>query len=264
MSIRKLGWNRQSVDHRDFKYEMTNNIVVPAEFYLPNVTTIKEQLDLGCCTGFGICGAYEIQIKNPPFLSRLFVYYNERVIEDTVFEDSGANIRDGIKSIASQGIASNAMCPYIISNFTVKPSAKAYRNALNFKIGTYQSLDNSNATVLKNALVNGYSIVFGFTVFESFENISVTKTGIIPMPLLTEKALGGHCVQMVGYKPGYFKCQNSWGTAWGDKGYFWMPEQYITSQNCSDFWVFNVVPNVIKKLSFCGTLQLQLKNLFTR
>ena len=263
MSIRKLGWNKQAVDHRDYKYEMTGSIVVPAEFYLPNVTTIKDQKNIGACTGFGICGAYEIQIKNPPFLSRLFVYYNERAIEDTIFEDSGANIRDGIKSIASQGIATNAMYPYIVSDFAVKPSIKAYKDALSFRIGMYQSLDNTNATMLKHALVSGYSIVFGFTVFESFENMSVTQTGVVPMPLLTEKILGGHACQIIGYKKGYFKCQNSWGAAWGDKGYFWMPEQYITSQNCSDFWIFNAVPNVAKKLSFWENIQLQLKNYFT-
>jgi hypothetical protein len=36
----------------------------------------------------------------------LFVYYNERVIEGTVDEDNGAFIRDGIKSLAKQGVCS--------------------------------------------------------------------------------------------------------------------------------------------------------------
>ncbi len=37
--------------------------------------------------------------------SRLFIYYNERVIEGTVSTDAGAQVRDGIKSVATLGRA---------------------------------------------------------------------------------------------------------------------------------------------------------------
>ena len=66
----------------------------------------------------------------PDFIpSRLFIYYNERVIEHTVQTDSGAMIRDGIKSVAKKGVCPEDDWPYDISKFTHKPSAKAYQGS---------------------------------------------------------------------------------------------------------------------------------------
>jgi C1A family cysteine protease len=98
---------------------------------------------------------------------------------------------------------------------------------------------------LQNVLASGYAVSFGFTVYTSFET-SVGSDGIMPMPQPDEKVLGGHAVVAVGYKPIkgqlYFECRNSWGTRWGDHGYFWMPAAYITSPSlASDFWVIQQV-----------------------
>src|SRR2546430_11530119 len=61
--------------------------------------------------------------------SRLFIYYNERKIEGTVPSDSGAMIRDGIKSVASDGVCPEPEWPYVIAKFATRPTAKCYRDA---------------------------------------------------------------------------------------------------------------------------------------
>ena len=43
--------------------------------------------------------------------SRLFIYYDERAIEHTIDSDSGAQIRDGIKSVGKLGDCPEAECP---------------------------------------------------------------------------------------------------------------------------------------------------------
>jgi len=68
-------------------------------------------------------------------------------------------------------------------------------------------------------------VVVGFTVYESFEDDSVAKSGVVNMPLPGEKVLGGHAVCVVGYddKTQRFRLRNSWGPGWGQKGYFTCP-----------------------------------------
>jgi len=66
------------------------------------------------------------------------------------------------------------------------------------------------------------------------------------MPKKTEQLLGGHAVMCVGYKTIkkklYFIVRNSWGSSWGDRGYFYMPAAYISDSNlCDDFWTISLV-----------------------
>jgi C1A family cysteine protease len=85
----------------------------------------------------------------------------------------------------------------------------------------------------------GFPVVFGFTVYESFEGNDVATTGNMPMPASGEKVLGGHAVALVGFNDDrrVFIVRNSWGASWGDQGYFYMPYEFITNpEYASDFW----------------------------
>jgi C1A family cysteine protease len=93
---------------------------------------------------------------------------------------------------------------------------------------------------MKTALALGFPFIFGFSVYESFESETVSRTGIVPMPSPGEKMLGGHAVLAVGYDDTTqrFLVRNSWGTSWGMKGYFTIPYAYLTDRNLSDdFWL---------------------------
>jgi C1A family cysteine protease len=95
--------------------------------------------------------------------------------------------------------------------------------------------------------LDGYPVIFGFNVYESFKNESVEKTGIMSMPnTQTEQMLGGHAVLIVGNTTisdtEYYIVRNSWGTQWGDKGYFYMPKEYVENADlASDFWSIKLV-----------------------
>ena len=148
--------------------------------------------------------------------SRLFIYYNERVIENSVDEDAGAMIRDGIKSVAKEGAPHETLWPYDISKFRNKPTPAAYKDASKHRAILYQRLDQT-LQQLKGCLASGYPFVFGFSVYESFESDAVAKTGKMPMPKPKEKQLGGHAVLAVGHDTASkrFLVRNSWGPDWG-------------------------------------------------
>jgi len=205
-----------------------------------HLSPVVDQGNLGSCTANAIVsGLWEyLWVGMGNILqrfSRLFLYYFERLLEGTVKEDSGAYIRDGMKSLQKTGVCTEKLWPYIIKKFTKRPGQEAIDEAGKYKICEYQRINTLQE--LKMALADGQPVVFGFEVFESFETDSVTKTGLVPMPQDSEESLGGHAVLAVGYDDvkGWVIVRNSWGEAWGDKGYFYMPYD-VFKKLVMDMW----------------------------
>ena len=250
-TIKKFGWIPDLPDMRDHMYAapQPTMLTLPTKIDLrPGCPPVYDQGALGSCTGNAIAAAVQFdrakQALKPDFVpSRLFIYYNERVIEHTVAQDSGAMIRDGIKSISKLGVCPEPEWPYDINQFAKKPPAAAFKHALAYKAVSYSRLVRT-AAQMKGCLASGYPFVFGFTVYESFESEAVAKTGIVPMPQASEQVLGGHAVLAVGYddQTQRFIVRNSWGTGWGMAGYFTMPYTYITDSNLADdFWTVRLI-----------------------
>lgn len=238
------GWRPQIPDIRDYTYKISAPIEnLPESVDLrPNCPPVYNQGQIGSCTANAIAGAIEfeqIREKDPsPFTpSRLFIYYNERVMENTVKSDAGAVIRDGIKSVNVSGVCKETTWPYIEKKFSTKPTDESYVEGLKYQTLVYSAVGQDQNSV-KSCLASGDPIVFGFAIYESFETESVSQNGIVSMPMYSERCLGGHAVVAVGYddKQKHIICRNSWGTEWGDNGYFYLPYEYFFSQLTSDFW----------------------------
>lgn len=249
----KYGWIRDLPDPRDHHLSLTYEEAtadLPASHSLRSkMPAVYNQGELGSCTAnaIGACVQYQ-QMKQKEaegnhVPSRLFIYWNERELEGTTQSDSGAAIRDGMKVIGSVGAPPEEDWPYNINKFTVKPSAQAFSDALKYT-ARYGRVTQSIHS-FKASTYFGRPIVFGFTVFSSFET-GIGSDGIMPMPDFSrEQVLGGHAVVIIGYKEIrnqlYFEVRNSWGANWGDNGYFWMPAAFaIDSTLCSDFWHVNL------------------------
>lgn len=248
-STRKYGWQPDLPDHRDHLFRIKRPVDLPSKVDLrASMIPVFDQSSLGSCTANAISSAYAFnmhkQMEDEIFVpSRLFIYYNEREMEGTIPYDSGARIRDGIKSINRIGVCDERIWEYDITKFAEKPTEDCYVQAGRNKAVKYERLNNSE-TELKTCLASGFPFVFGFTVYESFETRAVAKTGKMPMPSKKEKSMGGHAVTGVGYDD-ELKCfiiKNSWSDKWGEKGYFHMPYDYITDSDlCADFWVVQKV-----------------------
>jgi C1A family cysteine protease len=247
-SIPKYHWVKDKVDTRDHPYQLTNttqsNIVDLRQY----CSLIENQGNLGSCTGNAIAGAIELLHKRQNRtldISRLFIYYYERMFIGTVNYDSGAYIRDGIKVCYKYGAPIENLWPYNISKFRTVPTKTALIDAAKRKVTSYQRAADFNQVI--DAITSGYPVTIGFSVYSSFDTKTVAKTGIMPYPNVNkERLLGGHAVLLVGYNKNNntFIARNSWGTRWGDQGYFYMPFEVIQNTRMSnDFWVIKSIAN---------------------
>jgi C1A family cysteine protease len=246
---RNYGWIRDFPDSRDRLYQLPRKVgaLPPSIDLRPGCPALYDQGDLGSCTANAIGAAIEfdqmkqkLPVATP---SRLFIYYNERAIEGTIDQDSGAQIRDGIKSVASDGACPETMWGYVEANFATPPPSPCYEYAKLHPAVQYDRV-TQDANQMKACLASGYPFVFGFTVYESFEGDAVAKSGMVPMPADSETEVGGHAVMAVGYNDSIerFLVRNSWGPDWGVGGYFTIPYGYLTDSDLADdFWVIRLV-----------------------
>jgi C1A family cysteine protease len=246
----KFGWKRDLPDIRDFRFKIELPHVIPPMVDLrESCPSIYNQGSLGSCTANALAGAFQFeqmkQQDDDVFIpSRLFIYYNERVIEDSVNEDSGAMIRDGIKTMVKEGVCPESLWPYVPSKFSHKPCNNCYKIALDNQVQEYLRITPHSLYEVKHCISDGYPVIFGFTVFESFMTEEVARTGIAPIPGIDESTLGGHAVLAVGYddSKNALIVRNSWGPEWGLNGYFYLPYEYVTTPDMSaDYWTIRLV-----------------------
>jgi C1A family cysteine protease len=260
MQIRRLGWQPDLPDHRDLTFSAPMAVMakLPASVDLrPHCPPVYDQGQIGSCTANAIAGAIEFDQKKQKLTefvpSRLFIYYNERDMEHTIPLDNGAQIRDGIKSVAKLGVCPESMWPYADDHppkegdpcptctYAKKPTAACYTEALKHTVKSYSRVAR-NLSLMKGCLASGFPFVFGFACYSNLPFDS--KDGIIPMPGPGDSSIGGHAVLAVGYDDAKhtFIFRNSWNTTWGVKGYGFMPYSYLLDANLSDdFWSIRMV-----------------------
>lgn len=230
-------------DSRDLFCKVSNNSNIKNKVDLRRwCSPIEDQLHLGSCVGQAIVGAFELMInklhpENFKDLSRLFVYYNARLLEDYVDEDVGVYVRDGIKAVHKWGVCTEELWPYLINKFADTPSVISYLDAKERLIDSYYRINSIDDMIASLGLE--IPVVTGIQVFGNFDRLE--SDAIIRLPDDKDEILGGHAITIVGYDNNkkYFICRNSFGKDWGDQGYFYMPYDYAELY-AMDAWMFNI------------------------
>ncbi|GAC13826.1 C1 family peptidase [Aliiglaciecola lipolytica] len=211
-------------------------------------TEVEDQLDLGSCTAQAVVGLVEYLIKRATnkelHLSRIFLYKATRNLMASRGEgDSGATIRETIKAMKIFGVPPETWWPYNVSNFDDEPDAFIYAMAQSFQAIDYVRLDPLNSSpdeIVANvckSLTAGVPVAFGMWVTDGIFTLP-DSDNVIPVPSNNDRLIGGHAMLIVGYDTAKrrFKVRNSWGYDWGDRGYAWLPYEYIEWGLAFDFW----------------------------
>ena len=218
---------------------------------------IEHQGALGSCTanaGVGLVEYYERRAFGRHIdASRLFLYKATRNLLHWT-GDRGAFLRTTMAAMVLFGVPPEEYWRYVIADFDKEPSAFCYAFAQDYQAIQYFRLDPPATPKelllqrIKSFLAAGLPSMFGFTVFSSIGQ--ATDDGKIPYPCRRERILGGHAVVAVGFNDetkienttcgvettGALLIRNSWGTGWGDKGYGWLPYEYVLRGLAIDWW----------------------------
>jgi C1A family cysteine protease len=220
---------------------------------------IENQGTLGSCTahaGAGLIEYYERKCFGRHIdASRLFLY---KVTRNLMKQkgDTGAYLRKTMGAMVLFGVPPEDYWPYTDDEkkFDQEPPAFCYAFAQNYQAIRYFRHDPPGTKTeeilrkVKAYLSKGHPAMFGFTVYNSIEQAE--GTGKIPFPSPKEKIEGGHAVMVVGCDDkmkiknkygnvettGALLIRNSWGKEWGEKGYGWLPYEYVMRGLAEDFW----------------------------
>jgi C1A family cysteine protease len=222
---------------------------------------VENQLGIGSCTaqaGVGLLEYFERRaFGKHTEASRLFLYKVTRRLMK-LEGDSGAFLRGTIGAMALFGVPPEEFWPYTddAKKFDEEPPSFCYAFAQNYQAIKYFRLDPPSYTAdrvltrIKTNLAAGLPSMFGFAVYDSIWGVG--STGKIPFPGRNENQAGGHAIVAAGYDDkmeiknpgpngpttkGAFLIRNSWGEEWGDKGYGWLPYEYVLQGLADDWWV---------------------------
>ena len=271
--ITRSGWLHPTLDKRDYTIDHPEIISITRKLNLPDYTQLPERVDLSgwcspvgdqhtllSCTAFAGTGIVEY-FENRAFskfikASPLFLYKCTRNLMQ-VTGDSGAYLRDVMKALALFGVPGEQYCPYITANYDNEPTAFLYAMAANYRVLKYFCHDplfenKPGADVLnsvKQFIAAGIPSMFGLSL--PLLNVSSNVTGGLPFSATNDSG-GNHALVAVGYDDtieissksdgvintqGALLIRNCKGiNTWGDKGYGWLPYEYVNSKRALDFW----------------------------
>ena len=208
-------------DDRDYLLSsiMPGEVKIPKEFLVKNLSRVSHQIYPSCTSNAAVKGTKEQQER--VVLSAGFNYRNTKKLSG-LYDIGGDYIFQTLKAICKFGVCEEDYFPKPSRDVRwqdyVKtvPSDEAFKNAEKYKGKTYWSM-NRGAEHFKGALVTfNTPIIFAMKWYRSYSGCK----GTLPLP---KDWFANHCVAAVGYNEEHLIVKNSYGTNWGDGGYFYIP-----------------------------------------
>ncbi|MBP1164141.1 MAG: C1 family peptidase [Chryseobacterium culicis] len=196
---------------------------IPSSYSIPNTPPILNQGQEGSCvafaTAYAAASTLEHNFKGITNPRSPEYVYNQIKLSGC---PNGTYISRGLNLIKDQGVCSWNEMPYTDVECSTQPNTTQKSAASTHKFTTWATIDKTNINNVKTLLSMNLPIIIAVTVDGSFDNLSSANNWIWKSH--SGAVRGGHAICVVGYDDAKqaFKVQNSWGTSWGDHGFFWI------------------------------------------
>lgn len=197
-------------------------------------TAVEDQQQSNSCVANAVVGALELlQAKSGHSnqdLSRLFLYYNSRMMHNSQGQDQGTFVHLSMAALIASGVCEERMWPFSMTTINDPPTQACYENAQNYRGVEFAEIQQG--TPLVPVLAQEIPVIIGVELpREAYTEAH--KTGIMQIPpgASANHQHGRHSMVVVGYdvEQKAYIVRNSWGTQFADKGYFLMPFAILDS-----------------------------------
>jgi C1A family cysteine protease len=176
------------------------------------ITPIKDQGNCGSCVAFAVSALIESRV-------RMENGFTANLSEADLFFCGGRNCAGGwnpgpaLTRAQDVGVPLERSFPYVDQDTPCTSASD--RTQMSVRVGGQVAYLNAESR--KVYLANVGPMVGCFDVYEDF---NVYASGVYHH--VTGAYRGGHCIQIIGYddNDSCWICKNSWGTWWGDDGFF--------------------------------------------
>ena len=219
--------------------------------FRPNTESVDDQKSQGSCVAHGAQTSLEIcyeRAGQKRDFSRQYLYYYVRLLGGTLGQLAGGGFTSQIGEVmeAGGGVCMESTWPYKDENDGVEPSEGARIEARSL-FGTdatkWVRIDSVNA--VKRALNLGKPVAITMYVHPGMMYQLGNNWREHDWDVMGNVAIGLHCVTVIGYDEsvGRFLIENSWGSEWGDGGFFGMPYALLANSRCViDAYYFDKLP----------------------
>lgn len=182
------------------------------------MSPVRNQGKCGSCVSFATAASFEGTLAVASGTPRLDANVSEQDIFINIGEcDFGSWPSSGMSHVTQEGVPDEACHPYTMGRLGKdgNPDEACNDRAVRLIKATNDTFSSSPAAI-KQALMNGPMQ----TTMSVYEDFMFYSGGIYKH--VTGSMQGGHAITLVGYNDDerYWIAKNSWGTGWGEAGYF--------------------------------------------
>lgn len=237
MTPHRLDWRKDPRDERDALRGRAALALPPSVDHAPCAPEVDDQGKEGSCTGWSteeyFTGtAIQQGVYPGEHFSADWFYSLARMYEGCLQYDDGAFLRDTFRGAYEYGCLLEHFRPYSDACDTTSPLTWMFAGESVLAFASDWPAGRPERCVdgvdgICAALAAGHFVSIGTPWYASWEETDAQGQ-------LSENHLevvGGHAYLVVGYDTakGLLKCLNSWGPAWGLKGFFYVPFSAVTA-----------------------------------
>jgi C1A family cysteine protease len=201
---------------------------------------IGDQGHTGSCVGWasadGVMRYHMVKankLAKTEMLSPRFVWMASKETDEfaqrpeTFIEEAGTSLKAAMDICKRYGTVTLGLLPFNISTLMFPGSENSFYAAAAQRRSTAYFNMNKNFNQWKSWLATTGPILVGLSVDHTWDNATATHGNLDTF--MPNTVRGGHAVALVGYTAtGRFIIRNSWGKAWGDKGFAYASTAYIS------------------------------------